>query len=276
MGSGRRLKVLTVLLSAVAVVSVGCHYIDETFAEITRTNDIPYGAAVDENGQLETLHLDLYQPSGDTAPRRPVLIWVHGGGYTTGDKSSMAGLATAFAKRGYVSASISYRLRADADQHIYDAIKAAQHDAQAAVRWFRANAGHYRIDSERIAIGGSSAGAITALQVAYRSDDPGDSGNPGYPSHVAAAISISGFAVDLDEIGPGDAPVVYFHSTRDPGRTRFESARNSCDIALDRGLVCEFHPFDGSAHGLQLVQQHQDEIIGATARFLFRYLDLDA
>jgi acetyl esterase/lipase len=61
-----------------------------------------------------------------------------------------------------------------------------KHDAQAAVRWLRANAATYRLDPSRIAIGGSSAGAITAMMVSYNAVDPGSSGNPGYPSDVAA------------------------------------------------------------------------------------------
>ena len=56
------------------------------------------------------------------------------------------------------------------------AIVAAEHDAQAAVRWVRANAASLRVDPNRIAVGGGSAGAITAVNVAQRSEDPGSVG----------------------------------------------------------------------------------------------------
>src|SRR5581483_10408367 len=98
---------------------------------------------------------------------------VHGGGFVAGDStnSAMVRMANAFARRGYVAASINYRLLGDGDcarenppsQACFDAAIAAQHDAQAAVRWFRAHAGTYGVDPTRVAIGGGSAGAVTAL-----------------------------------------------------------------------------------------------------------------
>jgi poly(3-hydroxybutyrate) depolymerase len=83
-----------------------------------------------------------------------------------------------------VTTSIDYRLRSG---NLGQAITDAQHDAQAAVRWLRRHADQYRIDPERIAIGGTSAGAITALYVGNHAEDPGTSGNPefrsGCPGH---------------------------------------------------------------------------------------------
>src|SRR4029078_3560105 len=105
-----------------------------------------------------------------------------------------------FAKRGYVAVSMNYRLLAPdsctggagISMECYVAGVAAVHDAQAAVRWLRANAAEYGIDPERIAIGGESAGGITATGVGVYAAEPGDSGNPGYPSDVQAWMSISG------------------------------------------------------------------------------------
>ena len=111
----------------------------------------------------------------------------------------MVDLANTFAKLGYVSASINYRLLAtspcsgsNVSANCITAAMAAQHDAQAAVRWFRANASTYGIDPTRIGIGGSSAGAVTAIEVGINSDDPGDSGNPGFSSKVGGFMSLSG------------------------------------------------------------------------------------
>jgi len=67
-------------------------------------------------------------------------------------------------------------------------------DLRAAIRFARANASEYRIDTEKIIASGESAGAIAALALAYASDFQyeGDSGNPGYPSHPNGVISKSG------------------------------------------------------------------------------------
>jgi acetyl esterase/lipase len=64
-------------------------YRDEIFSNVSITHDIAYGAAIDEHGELETLTLDLYEPEGDTAQERPVFIYIHGGGFTAGDKGDV-------------------------------------------------------------------------------------------------------------------------------------------------------------------------------------------
>ena len=137
-----------------------------------RPSGLAYGSAPDLQGNQVTLRLDLYQPTGDTAARRPAIVWVHGGGFTTGSRtdSYIVDLATSYAKLGYVSASISYRLLAPngcggaATSECVTAAIAAKHDAQAAVRWLRANAANLRVDSSRIAIGGASAGRHRAAR----------------------------------------------------------------------------------------------------------------
>ena len=194
-----------VLPSAAAQAS-GERFADEVFDEIVTTSDIVYGQATNYRGELETLRLDVHEPAGDDLERRPVYVWVHGGYFKRGHKAEAYHLAEAhkLTRAGYVTVSINYRLNpelpegagpavteARVDEYI-DAVVDAQHDAQAAVRWVRANASIYRLDPERIAIGGHSAGAIIAAGVAFNSDDPGDSGNPGYSSRVAAAVSHAG------------------------------------------------------------------------------------
>jgi acetyl esterase/lipase len=193
-------------------------YRDVIFPNLTVTTGLVYGSAPDLSGNPVTLTLDMYQPTGDTQGSRPAIVLVHGGGFISGDStnSAMVKMANAFAKRGYVAVSINYRLLGDGNcakedppsQQCVNAAFAAQHDAQAAVRWLRANAATYRVDPTRIAIGGGSAGAVTALAVAVNSTDPGDSGNPGYSSKVGGAISISGW-IPHDEASlydPADSP----------------------------------------------------------------------
>ncbi len=238
-------------------------YLEEVFPEVTVERDLQYGAAPDENGVTENLLLDLYQPVGDTQALRPAIVWVHGGGFSGGNRGLEAGNADTFAKRGYVTTSISYRLRSG---NIGQAIADAQHDAQAAVRWLRANADRYGIDPDRIAIGGTSAGAITALFVGNHAEDPGTSGNPGFRSDVQAAVSISGFG---GHYSAGDAPAIMFHGTADP-ILPYPLAVGTCDEIRRAGNVCEFHTYEGAGHILFVA--HREDVQAKTAEFLLRQL----
>ena len=266
----RRLGV-TVLLAVGLVAGAACNpsgrYFNEVFSTVSVSKDLQYGAAPDENGQTERLLLDLYQPAGDDQARRPAIVWVHGGGFRAGDKAAQAGNATTFAKRGYVTVSINYRLR---DGDLGQAIADAQHDAQAAVRWLRRYADQYRIDRDRIAIGGTSAGAITALYVGNHAEDPGTSGNPGYRSDVGAAVSISGFG---GWYSAGDPPAVLFHGTAD-ATVDHSLAVETCRRHRAAGNTCELHSYEGAGHGLYADAARRADIQSKTAAVLYRHLDL--
>jgi dienelactone hydrolase len=220
--------------SVVVAVTAGCtvprppgdeplRYRDQVFSEVTRTNGLQYGSAPDAQGNPVALRLDLYQPTGDTQTSRPALVWVHGGGFAGGDKGNTVPVdaATTFAKLGYVVVSINYRLlgsgcTANPSQPSCSiAAIEAKRDAQAAVRWLRANAATYGIDPSRIGIGGESAGGITGTLVGLYSEDVGSSGNPGYPSTVGGFVSISGGLPNGVFAGPGDSMGLFFHGTAD-------------------------------------------------------------
>jgi len=106
-------------------------------------------------GGHERNKLDLYLPQeaggqGRRSERLPLIIWVHGGAWMGGSKEQCP--AVRFVHKGYAVASINYRL----SQH---AIFPAQiKDCKAAVRWLRANAEKYGLDSKRIGVWGASAG----------------------------------------------------------------------------------------------------------------------
>src|SRR5262249_18441263 len=97
-------------------------------------------------------------------------------------------------------------------------VLAAQYDAQAAVRWIRQHATAYGIDPNKIAVGGFSAGAATANNLAYRSDDTGTTvyftgdDRATTSSKVQAAVGASGYEPEPDSIGPGDAPASWIHA----------------------------------------------------------------
>jgi len=232
---------LIVALSASAQVIVDCNsnrYDEEVFASFDTTNNVVYGSNVNYQGANTTLTMDIYEPSGDTAAFRPLIVWVHGGSFVAGSKldNDVVGLCQNFAKRGYVCVSIDYRLgitfpfnQANATNAVFRGVQ----DMKAAVRYFRQDAATtntYRIDPDMIFGGGSSAGAFCALHLAYL-DQPselpstidttvlggmeGNSGNPGYSSDVRAIINLCGALGDTTWMLPGDEPVCSMHGTAD-------------------------------------------------------------
>ena len=100
--------------------------------------------------------LDIYYPEKVADKPLPLLIWIHGGGWSGGSKTGMPYLHQL--RRGYVVASIEYRFSQKAK------FPAQIQDCQAAIRWLRANAKEYSIDPQRVGVGGASAGGhLSAL-----------------------------------------------------------------------------------------------------------------
>ena len=134
------------------------------------------------------LLLDLFLPKND-APQRPAILMFHGGGWVNGTRKWTNGLANHFARLGYVCGSVEYRL---SDQAIYPA---AVEDSKCAVRWLRANAEKYRVDTERIAaLGGSAGGHLAAILGTTDASLglEGTGGNPDQDSRVTLVIAIVG------------------------------------------------------------------------------------
>lgn len=132
------------------------------------------------------LTLDLYQPK-TTGPLRPAIVCIHGGGWFKGDRSSMSNLAMAFASRGYVAVTISYRLSGEAK------FPAAIQDAKAAVRWLRAEATTYGVDPEKIGVAGLSAGGHLAALLATSggvAELEGEGGHADQSSAVQACLAM--------------------------------------------------------------------------------------
>jgi acetyl esterase/lipase len=278
-------------VTLLALVLVGCdplatpggeaplRYRDDVFTTVTRTSNITYGSAVDQDGQTATLRLDLYEPAGDTVTARPAIVWVHGGSFCCGSKTSpeLVEEANAFARKGYVSVSIDYRLVEDGCTPGADlgrcitAIGHAREDAQTAVRFLRSQAATYRIDPDRIAIGGSSAGAITALNVGYSPENPGPGQHQGFSSAVRAVQSISGAELASGPINAGDAPALLFHGTND-GLVPYSWATDTVDRATAAGLLAVLRTWEGGGH--VPYSQHRTQILDETRNFFYWRLDL--
>jgi acetyl esterase/lipase len=103
------------------------------------------------------MEMDIVRPRQASAEPRPAIVLVHGGGFRAGNRQSYLPVAIRLAERGYVAATVSYRL-APRNQ-----FPAPVHDVKAAVRFLRANAAKYGIDSEHIGAMGGSAGGHLVL-----------------------------------------------------------------------------------------------------------------
>ena len=224
--------IIAVLLIASAAINAQ-RYQSEIFSAYQLQSNIQYGRAVTVSGSYMDLMLDIYKGTGDTLKTRPLVIFIHGGGFKDGDKVSNFGtlLCGGLAKRGYLVASINYRLGTTGTlESYYEAMIRGVQDGKAAVRFFRRFSSLYGVDTTQIFVTGSSAGSITALHMAYlrQNEIPsyvnlsalggtldGASGNAGYSSLVDGVISNWGALVDYQYMKTGDVPVFCVHGLSD-------------------------------------------------------------
>jgi hypothetical protein len=223
----------------------GDRYVNKIFTETTKTT-VQYGSNVDAQGDFQNLFMDIYEPLGDVASARPVIVLGHGGSFVQGTREdeTMEELCMGFAQRGYVAASIDYRLYQLVFPNFPDSLVALDvviktvGDMKAAVRHLRkdaATANLFRIDSDRIFIGGASAGAITALHAAYMDEtdsipdflaeiiennggfegNTGDEENLSYSSEAIGVFSLSGGIYRADWLDESDPPLVSYHGEED-------------------------------------------------------------
>ncbi len=138
-------------------------------------------------GRGKNLHLDLYVPK-ERAELSAAILFLHGGGWKSGQRDQMKYYCVQFAARGYVTATATYRLSGEAP------FPAAVQDVKCAVRWLRANATTLQIDPARIAVSGNSAGGHLAMMVGYADDQAleGDGGHAGVSSRVCTVVNFYG------------------------------------------------------------------------------------
>lgn len=223
-------------LAQTPIDTTGGRFYQPKFPTVTMTSGVAYGSAITAFGTTQKLLMDIYQPTGDAATERPVIIFAHQGGFVAGTRSEqyMVDVCTQFAKLGYITASIDYRLGFSFDTTaVSKAALRGMQDMRAAVRFFRqdaAGANIYHASPSRVMVGGASAGAFMALEVGYLdkvSEVPSDvdittmggiegtSGNPGYSSLPLAVLNLSGATNLPSIIEVGNAPLYSAHGTAD-------------------------------------------------------------
>ncbi|NCX95864.1 MAG: T9SS C-terminal target domain-containing protein [Chitinophagia bacterium] len=185
------------------------------------------------------LQMNVYSPIADTFAHRPLVILAHDGSFTSGDKdsdSTVIWLCRNLAKRGYVTASVNYRLgdylsmTADSN-YAASVIAKAMSDGKAAIRYFvhdAANANTYKIDTNNIFVGGNGSGAVLYMHVGYidtlsecssllrsamlnNGGFEGNSSDSGYTYNkvrTKAIINLAGALNNTDLISPSKPPIV--------------------------------------------------------------------
>jgi acetyl esterase/lipase len=151
--------------------------------------------------------LDLLLPANALLPL-PLVVRIHGGGFSSGDKAGeeTGKAASAILAKGYALAGVNYRLSGQA------LFPAGAQDVKAAVRWLRAHAAEYGLDTDRFACWGESAGGYMVAMLGVTGDqatafDDNSLGNPGVSSAVAAVV---------DWYGPTDLATMDGQQTAHP------------------------------------------------------------
>lgn len=217
----------------------GERYIEHVFEEYDVEENVQYGSNTNVSGNEISLKMDIYQPKVDNLDERPLVILAPGGAFVFLWKPDMETIAEDLVKSGYVVAIIQYRVYGQIGfppESIYpDLLVHATQDMKAAIRFFKkdaANENKYKVNPNQIICGGHSAGAITAIQSAYMSDNDdfedfigeaikrnggleGNSGNQGYSSSFAAVINLAGAIYNEDWIDAEEAPMFAVHGTND-------------------------------------------------------------
>lgn len=221
--------------------------------------------------------LDLYLPEGApsaaAAAPLPVIVWVHGGGWQSGDRRQCPPLRQGFVGRGYAVASVGYRLSGDAP------FPAQIDDVRAAVRWLRAHAREYNLDSGRVGAWGSSAGGHLVALLGTGGKDPDErvqavcdffgptdlvrmAQTPGYESHARADSpegrllggpvlenrEKAGKADPVALADKADPPFLIVHGDRDPVVPPDQS-RLLFDALRAAGVPVRLHTLRGAGHG---------------------------
>lgn len=238
------------------------------------------------------LDMDIYIPKNDTLSKRPLMMFIHGGAFFIGDKATVPykKWCNHFASLGYVCVSINYRMgfRPNSKAIERTAYQATQ-DAHAAMRYLLSKKDIYRIDPDYLFVGGASAGSITAMNLAYMSnedrpqssyssffmDDLGDIESSGNSIKnkfkIKAVANMWGSIYDLDILKNENIPIISFHGDVDEilpygkgypfkaigefQKVFFDEMYGSSLIhqkAKELGIRSELHTFHGQGHTLHL------------------------
>jgi acetyl esterase/lipase len=165
---------------------------------VYRLSDVPF------LGEARREKLDLYFPAGAARADRPAVVFIHGGGFTGGDKAEYrsASVSADLCRAGYVVVSCNYVLGPKTKEGVWPQNIT---DCRDAVRWVRGHAKELGVNPDRIAVAGGSAGGYLALMVGLSDDRTGPGGDPQakVSAKVSAVIDMYG-VVNFSKHGKGE------------------------------------------------------------------------
>ena len=261
---------------------------------------VVYGNNLNYLNEQDTLHADIYTPSGDSVTKNAMVVFMHGGGFMNGHRFDPAiqEFCRKLVKKGYVIASVDYRLgfeKFNAKGLVNAVIRSVQ-DLNAFIRYAKANADSLNIDTNKIFIAGASAGGIAVLAKAYMKMDSiftqsgmsniseleGNTNNLSNTTSVAGVYSMWGAVLDTNWIQKGDVPVGCIHSIADStvpfisGPFRKNAALilyGSYSIytrAVNEGIFTTLHTYDSHEHDLGLkVVPYKDSTVTFMSNFFY-------
>lgn len=251
-------------------ISAQERFIEDSF-KLKKTETKTYAT---KNG--EALKLDIYQPENDTMQQRPVIIFMHGGGFAGGTRTNPAEVkfAEKAAKKGYVAVQISYRLTRKGQSFGCDyeaagkmeTFKLAAEDFMDAVSFMVKNKDEYGIDTSKIIVGGSSAGAEAVLNAVYNQRLMFQDTTKYKNIDLAGVFSLAGAIVDARNITEENAvPGIFFHGTEDnlvpyataphhwcdpgqPGYIMLDGSRTITQKLANLNTAYMLYSFEGGKH----------------------------
>ncbi|TQV81138.1 alpha/beta hydrolase [Exilibacterium tricleocarpae] len=257
--------------------------------------DIPIGEV---DGVM--LRINIALPSNESAEPRPALVLIHGGGLIKGDKSKFNKRIEAMAERGVVAASVMYRF---APKYRFPA---PVEDVKAAIRFLKAHAKTFNLDTDRIIVSGVSSGGYLATMVGVTGNAGGFSDHEIYPdfdSSVRAVISQSAHIADFTRVKYRDfavvkrfidtdnpdrqaalaaiSPITYLDKNDPPFFLAHGTADERVPVAMSRefalelkaiGHVFEYIEVEGGKHSLKKSRPKEaSEVFSASLDFFRKY-----
>lgn len=228
--------------------------------------NVIYGTSVSELGKEENRLLDIYLPPDEAAAPYPTILWFHGGGYSMpNDKSQIYVwlLCEYLASKGYAGVSADYRLRRNPRVNMTGAVRDAVDDGRMALEWLQARGPEYGLDTNRLAIGGGSAGGVLVANLVHDPERPlsGDA--------AAAVLSLWGppFSAEarfFETVAAGAPPTLLLHGTEDP-LVPFSTSEDFAAELTAAGLEAQLAPIDGGGHP---PMEHMPQVFQAVEAFL--------
>ncbi len=246
------LFLLLIVLTTEAIIAqipYNSRYFESVFDEITIETDVVYGNApainfpyFDENNTSpQDLLMDIFQPLGDTLEHRPAIVCAHSGAFLSGTKEAedMQAFCDSMAHRGYVTASIEYRLgmsiisASSSTRAVYRGVQ----DGRAAIRFFKENADVYGIDTNNIYLLGSSAGAYIC-QHNFFMDTEDDRPSDTFTSPDLGCLDCSGN--DFQHLGKANGIIALWGALKD---TSLIISTDTLPVFLAHGTADQTVPF---------------------------------